>query len=125
MTKDRNQCPSGLLHTLLIPDLPWQSIGMDFVDPLLTSTGYNYLLVIIDRLTSMVHLIPTTTQVTTKEVVWLFLKEIVCLHGVPDSIITDRDTKFTSKFWCELHRLMGMKLLIPTAYHPQTDGATK
>jgi hypothetical protein len=125
MVKNSNQLPSGLLHTLPIPDWPWQSIGMDFVGPLPLSMGYDYLLVIIDRLTSMVHLIPMTICMTAKEVAWLFLKDVVCLHGVPDSIVSDRVSKFTSKFWCELHCLMGTKLLMSTVFHPQTDGATE
>ena len=60
-----------------------------------------------------------------KEVAWLFLKEIVRLHGVPESIVSDRDTEFTSTFWCELHKLMGTKLLMSTAFHPQMDGVTE
>jgi len=124
-TKDSNQKPSGLLCSLPIPNQPWQSIGMDFMGPLPMSKSYDYLLVVIDRLTSQVHLVPTTTRVTAKEVVWLFLTEVVRLHGVPDSIVSDRDTKFTSSFWKELHRLIGTKLLMSTAFHPQTDGATE
>ena len=64
-------------------------------------------------------------QVTVKEVAWLFLKEVVRLHGVPKSIVSDCDTKFTSTFWCELHRLIGTKLLMSTAFHPQMDGTTE
>ena len=68
---------------------------------------------------------PTTTTVTARGVTWLILKEVVRLHGIPESIVSDRDTKFTSIFWKELHRLMGSKLLMSTAFHPQTDGATE
>ena len=93
--------------------------------PLPTSEGYDYLLVVIDHLTSQVHLIPTTTCVTAKEVVWIFFIEIMRLHGVLESIVSDRDTEFTSIFWKELHRLMGTKLLMSTAFHPQTDSATE
>ena len=93
--------------------------------PLPRSLGNDYLLVIIDRLMSQVHLVPTMMQVTAKEVAWLFLKEVMRLHGVPESIVSDRDSKFTSMFWCELHRLMGTKLLMSTAFHPQTDGTTE
>ena len=119
--------PQGFLHSLPKPDKPWQSVGMDFMGPLPWSLGNDYLLVIIDRLTSQaqVHLVPTMTRVTAKEVVWLFLKEVVRLHGVPESIVLDRDTKFMSTFWRELHRLMGTKLLMSTAFHPQMDGATE
>src|SRR6266481_866688 len=101
-TKDTSKKPSGLLHSLPILNWPWQSIGMDFMGPLPMSSNYDYLLVVIDRLTSQVHLLPTTTRVTSKEVAWTFLKEIVRLHGVPDSIVSDRNMKFTSSFWKEL-----------------------
>ena len=76
------------------------------------SEGYNYLLVVIDHFTSQVHLIPTTTHITAKEVAWLFFIEIMRLHGAPKSIVSDRDMKFTSIFWRELHQLMGTKLLM-------------
>ena len=89
------------------------------------SEGYDYLLVVINHFMSQVHLIPTTTRITAKEVVWLFFIEIVRLHGVPESIVSDRDTKFTSIFWKELHQLMGTKLLMSMAFHPQTDSATE
>src|SRR6266481_3859430 len=103
VTKDSNQKPSRLLHSLPIPDRPWQLIGMDFMGPLPLSKSHDYLLVMIDHFMLQVHLIPTTTHVTSKEVAWLLLKEIVRLHGVPNSIVSDRDSKFTSKFWKELH----------------------
>jgi Integrase zinc binding domain len=125
MNKTSTQLPKGLLHSLPTPDRPWQLIGIDFMAPLPKSNDCDYLMVVIDRLTSQVHLVPTTTMVTAKGIAWLFLKEIVRLHGVPDSIVSDRDSKFTSIFWCELQRLMGTKLLMATAFHPQMDGATE
>src|SRR6266481_7304005 len=93
--------------------------------PLPMSDTHDYLLVMIDHLTSLVHLVPMTTCVTSKEVAWLFIKEVVRLHGIPESIVSDRDTKFTSNFWKEIHQLMGTKLLMSTAFHPQMDSATK
>ena len=124
-SKDANSKPTGLLHSLPIPDRPWQSIGLDFMGPLPKSNNFDYLLVMIDQLTPQVHLVPTTTMVTARGVTWLILKEVVRLHGIPGSIVSDQDTKFTSIFWKELHRLMGSKLLMSTAFHPQTDGATE
>jgi transposase InsO family protein len=124
-TKDSNTRPAGLLVTLPVPDRPWQSVGLDFMGPLPPSNSYDYLLVVIDRFTSMVHLIPTTVKVTASQVASLFLNEVVRLHGVPDSIVSDRDSKFTSIFWKELHRILGVKLLMSTSFHPQTDGATE
>ena len=123
--KTNTQKPQGLLHSLPIPDKPWQSVSMDFIGPLPQSQGNDYLLVIIDWLMSQVHLIPTTTWVMAKEVAWLFLKEVVRLHGVPKSIVLDCNTKFTSMVRCELHRLMGTTLLMSTVFHPQTDGTTE
>ena len=120
-TKTSTAKPKGLLHSLPIPEAPWQSIAMDFVGPFPECMGYDYLLVVICRLTSLVHLIPTTTGAKATEIAWLFLKDIVRLHGLPETIVSDRDPKFVSKFWRELHRLMGVKLLMSSAYHPQTD----
>ena len=93
--------------------------------PLPKSNNFDYLLVVIDRLISQVHLVPTTTMITARGVTWLILKKVMRLHGIPESIVSDRDNKFTSIFWKELHRLMGSKLLMSTAFHPQMDGATE
>jgi len=123
--KTSTQRPVGLLHPLPIPNRPWGSIGMDFVGPFPKSQGYDYLWVIICRLTSMVHLIPVNTTVKASELSSIYIKEVVRLHGLPDSIVSDRDSKFTSRFWRETHRILGTKLMMSTAFHPQTDGATE
>ncbi|KAG8719334.1 hypothetical protein FRC09_011298 [Ceratobasidium sp. 395] len=125
MMKTSTQRPQGLLHSLPIPTRPWGSIGMDFAGPFPVSDGYDYLMIVICRLTSMVHLVPTTTTVTATEVAGLMAREVVRLHGLPDSIVSDRDPKFTSTMWRELHRILGIKLLMSTAFHPQTDGASE
>jgi transposase InsO family protein len=124
-TKTSTTKPKGLLHTLPVPTAPWSSIAMDFVSPFPEVHGYDYLLVVICRLTSLVHLVPTVTTARATDIAWIYLKGIVCLHRLPDSIVSDRDPKFISKFWRELHRLMGVKLLMSTAYHPQTDGMSE
>jgi hypothetical protein len=125
VTKPSNQQPTGLLHSLPIPSIPWESISMDFLGPFPPVNGHDYLLVVLCRLTSMVHLLATNTSTSASEVAYLFYREVVRLHGLPNSIVSDRDSKFTSKFWTELHWIMGTKLLMSTAYHPQTDGATE
>jgi Integrase zinc binding domain len=124
-TKDRTQKVPGLLHSLPIPVWPWDSIAMDFVGPFPDSGGYNYLWVVICRLTSMVHLVPIRTTIKASELAWIYVREIVQLHGLPQSIVSDRDSKFTSRFWRETHKLLGTKLLMSTSFHPQTDGASE
>ena len=90
-TKTSTAKPRGLLHTLPVPNTLWSSIAMDLVGPFPEVHGYNYLLVVICRLTSLVHLIPTVTTAKASDVVWLYLKEIVRLHGLPETIVSDRD----------------------------------
>jgi hypothetical protein len=115
----------GKLHPLPIPTKPWDSIGMDFIGPFPESKGFNYLWVVICRMTSMVHLIPVHTKITATELSWVYHREIVRLHGLPSLIVSDRDSKFTSKWWRELHRILGARLLMSTSFHPQTDGQTE
>jgi hypothetical protein len=108
-----------------IPDRPWASIAMDFVGLFPLSNNFDYVWVILDRFMSLVHLVPTTTMVTASKLVTLFIEHIVRLHGLPDSIVSDRDTKFTAEFWAKMHRLLGVQLLKSTAFHLQTDGASE
>jgi len=98
---------------------------MDFVGPFPEAKGYNYLWVIICRMISRVHLVPITINTTASELSWKYLHEIVRLHGLPSSIVSDRDSKFTSRWWKELQRILGAKLLMSTSFHPQTDGQSE
>ena len=120
------QLPTGLLHSLPVPSQPWESIAMDFIGPLPPGpTGENFLWVIIDRFTSMVHLIPVETTTNTMDLAHLYVQEVVRLHGVAKSVVSDRDPRFTSKFWSEVNHILRTRLLMSTAFHPQTDGATE
>ena len=74
-------------------------------------------------MTNMVHLIPTRTDATAKQIAELYVKEVIRLHGLPESIVSDRDVRFTSQFWKELSRLLGQRLLMSLSYHPQMDGS--
>ena len=124
-SKGEYRPPRGKLHSLPTPFRSWESIGMDFIGPFPASEGHNYLWVIICRLSSMVHLIPVNTSTTASQLSPIFVREVVCLHGLPDSIVCDRDSKFTSKWWREVHRILGVKILMSTSFHPQTDGITE
>ena len=99
---------------------------MDFITGLpTTSRGNNSIMVVVDRMSKMVHLIPTTQNVTASGVAQLFQDRVFALHGVPDDIVSDRDSKFTSAFWTNLQKLLGTNLNLSTAFHPQTDGQTE
>jgi hypothetical protein len=108
-----------------IPTRPWKSVGIDFSGPYPEVDGYDYIMLVVCRMTSMAHLIETRTTATAKDVAALYIKEVVRLHGIPESIVCDRDAKFTSLFWTELSKLLGQKLLMSSAYHPQTDGSSE
>ena len=125
-TKVSNQSPIGELHPLPIPQRPWQSIGMDYLGSIpVSKSGNDMVLIAVDRLTKMAHFIPTITKVTAKETAELFLRYVFQYHGLPDNIISDRDPKFTSHFWKNLQKILGIKLLMSTAEHPQTDGQSE
>ena len=124
--KGATQRPYGVLQPLSVPDFQWQHISMDFIVHLpKTRSGFTAVLVVVDRLTKMVHLLPTFDTASAEETAALFRDRVFCLHGMPQSIVSDRDVKFTSAFWRELHRLLGITLNMSSAYHPQTDGQTE
>ncbi|GLI69983.1 hypothetical protein VaNZ11_014632, partial [Volvox africanus] len=116
----------GLLQPLPVPDAPWESVSMDFVVALpKTEGGYDAVFVMVDRLTKMVHLAPCTSSCTAEQTARLFFDNVVRLHGIPKNVISDRGGQFTSKFWEALCKLVGMRVNLSTAYHPQTDGQTE
>jgi Chromo (CHRromatin Organisation MOdifier) domain len=99
---------------------------MDFIVELPpTQDGYNAIVVFVDRLSKMVHLQPTKTTATAVDVANIFFNTVFWLHGLPRMIVSDRDPKFTSKFWQMLFKLIDTKLTLSTAFHPQTDGQTE
>ncbi len=123
--KAEHQRPAGLLQPLSIPLWKWEEISMDFVQGLPTTpAGNDSIWVIVDRLTKSAHFLPVKRNFSLKKLAKQYVKEIVSLHGVPVRIVSDRDTRFLSKFWKSLHRALGTKLDFNTAYHPQTDGQT-
>ncbi|GJX90114.1 putative reverse transcriptase domain-containing protein [Tanacetum coccineum] len=120
------QKPSGLLVQPVIPVWKWENITMDFVTKLpKTSTGQDTIWVIVDRLTKSAHFLPMKETDSMEKLTRQYLKEVVSRHGVPVSIISDRDSKFASHFWRSLNKALGTQLDMSTAYHPQTDGQSE
>ncbi|KAI3775001.1 hypothetical protein L1987_49569 [Smallanthus sonchifolius] len=120
------QKPSGLLQQLEIPMWKWKQISMDFITKLpRTPTGCDTIWVIVDRLTKSAHFLEIKETDKMDKLTRTYLKEIVSRHGVPISIISDRDARFTSRFWQSLHKVLGTRLDMSTTYHPQTDSQTE
>ncbi|GKD10672.1 putative reverse transcriptase domain-containing protein [Tanacetum coccineum] len=120
--KAEHQRPSGLLQQPEIPKWKWERIAMDFVTKLpRTSSGHDTIWVIVDRLTKSAHFLPMREDYKMDRLARLYLNEIVARHGVPISIISDRDSRFTSRFWQSMQEALGTRLDMSTTYHPQTD----
>jgi len=98
---------------------------MDFITGLPPSNNYIVLMTVIDRLSKFAHFIPLKADYTSKQVTEAFISYIVKLHGIPQSIISDRDKIFMSHFWQQLFKQQGTSLSMSSAYHPQTDGQTE
>ena len=124
--KIEHQRPAGMLQPLDIPEWKWDSIAMDFVIGLpQTIQKFDSIWIIVDRLTKSAHFLPINIRYSLDKIAELYIKKIVRLHGVSSSIISDRDPRFTSKFWCSLHQALGTKIHLSSAYHPQTDGQSE
>ncbi|GJZ53687.1 putative reverse transcriptase domain-containing protein [Tanacetum coccineum] len=124
--KAEHQRPSGLLVQPKIPEWKWDNITMDFVTKLpKTSQGYDTIWVIVDRLTKSAIFTPMRETDPLDKLARMYLKEVVTRHGIPVSIICDRDPRFASNFWWSLQNALGTNLDMSTAYHPQTDGQSE
>ncbi|KAF1336350.1 reverse transcriptase, partial [Globisporangium splendens] len=122
--------PSGStqapLRSLAVPSDSWKSVSMDFIFGLPRDThGRNGILVFVDRFSKMVHLAPVSDKISAEKTAKVFVDVVFRLHGLPVEIVSDRDTRFTSKFWRALFGLLDTKLSMSTAAHPETDGQTE
>jgi hypothetical protein len=116
---------TGLLQPLPIPEQKWESISMDFITGLPKAQGKDCIFVVVDRLTIFEHFFAISTEYNAVQVIELFFREIFRLHGLPQNIVSDRDSQFINTFWQNLFKLVGTELTPNTSYHPQTDGQTE
>jgi hypothetical protein len=124
--KAEHKRPAGLLQSLAVPEWPWDDIAMDFVVGLpRTQRGKDAIWVVVDRLSKVAHFIPIRTTNSASDLAPIYVREIVRLHGVPKTIVSDRDAKFVSKFWEGLQSALGTELRRSTSFHPQTDGQSE
>ena len=124
--KVEHQAPAGKLHPLSILEWKWDKITMDFVTGLPETPKGNYVIwVIVDRLTNSAHFLPIRWGCTLDHLAKKYINEIIRLHGIPISIILDRDPKFTSQFWNSFQDALGTRLNFSTTFHPQTDGQSE
>lgn len=113
--------PVGL-SPLDVPSEPWASVAIDMITKLPETSGYDSVLVFVDRFTKMVHLVPVTERMSAEQFTDLFLTHIVRLHGIPVSVVSDRGTQWDNQFWRALCKAMGVQLRMTMAYHPRANG---
>jgi hypothetical protein len=128
--KPRSHAALGPASPVQVPELPWVSVGIDFVGPMpMTKAGHNNLVTFTDYLTRSIRVFPIrsddVSSFAAKDLAEIFFNQIFRYHGLPAAIHTDRGSTFTSEFWTELMTLCGSKLKTSTAYHPQTQGLTE
>jgi hypothetical protein len=124
-TKTFPQKPPGLLMPLPAPSRPWTSISMDQIVELPKSRNFDSVLVIVDRMTKQAHFVPTSKKLSSSQTAKIYLEHVFRLHGSPEQIVSDRGPQFVATFWKRFHELLGTKVSLSTAFHPQTDGQTE
>ena len=125
MNKTNSLSPAGLLQPLPIPQNIWEDITMDFIEALSRSDRFDTIWVIVDRLCKYSHFVPLQHPFNAKGLARLFVKEIIRLHVIPKSIVSDRGKFFMGNFWQEIHKLQGTKLNFTSSYHLESDGQSE
>jgi transposase InsO family protein len=124
-TKPKHTFPAAPLHPNQIPTQPWEHISVDIIGPIPESAGNNAILVIVDRFSKMIKVIPTSTGITSLGVARCFRDHVFRSHGIPRKVISDRGSNFVSAFMRDFYKLLEIESNASTAYHPQTDGQTE
>jgi hypothetical protein len=118
--------PVGLLHPLPIPEKKWEVITIDFITKLpRTARQHDSIMVVVEKLTKPAHFVPIKTRHTTVNIVEVYMRDIARFHGIPTTIVSDKYTKFTSKFWRGLFKGFGTNINFSTTYHLHSYGKTK
>jgi hypothetical protein len=118
-----SRVPAELLQ-LEVPKEPWEHVSLDFIMALPHSYVFDAILIVVDKLSKVMVLIPMVTTVTARETARLYFDKVYCRHGLARKIISDPDVRFTGAFWQELHKLLQVRLAMSSSFHPQTDGQT-
>ena len=117
--------PFGLMDLLPIPSRPWSSVSLDWITDLPPSCYHDAIHVVVDRLTKMAIFIPTTKSISAPDVATIFIQHVVRVHGVPDTLVSDRDPIFTSHWWRRMLELLGIEANRSSAFHTKTHGQTE
>jgi len=123
--KNQSKAPVGKLMPNAIPEKPWSHISADFITKLPLAQGYNTILVVCDRFSKMAHFITTTKKTSAEGLAKLFWDQVWKLHGLPESIVSDRGVQFAIGMMKKLNSLLGIQTKLSIAYHLQTDRQTE
>ena len=123
--KTRAEDPAGKLKLSEVPEKPWMHLMVDFITKLLVVIEKDAILVVCDQLSKMTHFIATTEGTSAERLVRLFWDNVWKLHGLPGSVISDRGPQFAAELTKELNQMLGIKMKLSIAFHPQTDGQTE
>jgi len=123
--KNRTEELAGNLKLNEVPEKPWTHLMVDFITKLLVVAGKDAILVVCDRLSKMAYFVATTEATSVEGLARLFRNNIWKLHGLPESVVSDRGPQFAAELTKELNRMLGIEMRLSTAFHPQMDGQTE
>ena len=124
-SKPQRHRPYGSLQQLPILECPWNSISMDFIKKLPSSSSFDTILVIVDQLSKQAIFIPTHDTITSAELARLFVTHVFSKHRVPAHVTSNRGSEFVSYFFCSLGTALDMRLHFTSGYHPEANSQVK